>query len=148
MNKFIILLVVSLLSSSIQILSNPDIADLIVNIDNIENDEGNIRVHLYDESVKESFPIHPDNAIRLEISYITNKKAKVIFKNMPYSKYALTVHHDKNLNVKMDLNILGLPAEGWGVSNNIKPFMRIPDFDECSFYADKKTTSINITMNN
>jgi uncharacterized protein (DUF2141 family) len=148
MKKYIFLLAILLLISKIEIQCDPEFIDLIVNIENIENNEGNIRVQLFDESVKEAFPLESEKAIRLEITDIANNKAQVIFKNIPYGIYVVSAHHDKNLNAKMDKNILGLPTEGWGVSNNIKPIMRIPNFDECSFYAGKDKFSIYITMNN
>jgi uncharacterized protein (DUF2141 family) len=129
-------------------MSKPDFTDIVVNINNIENDKGDIRVQLFDLSDSEAFPEESDKAIRLEITNISDNKAQVTFKDLPYGKYAVTVHHDENLNIKMDKTILGLPAEGWGVSNNIKHLTRVPDFDECSFYADKEITIIDIKLNN
>jgi uncharacterized protein (DUF2141 family) len=148
MKKIFIIIAVMFLIFRFNTFCMPNSSDITVNIDNIESNDGNIRVHLYDESVKKYFPSNSDKAIKLEITKISDKKAVVTFKDLPYGKYAVTVHHDKNLNVKMDKTFLGFPAEGWGVFNNIKPIMRVPKFSECSFVDNKKTISIIITMNN
>lgn len=82
------------------------------------------------------------------VSQIHDKKALIIFDNLPYGNYALTVHHDKNLNVKMDRNFLGLPAEGWGLSRNIIPIFKLPIFSDCSFDVQDSVVKIYITVRN
>lgn len=44
--------------------------------------------------------------------------------------YAVAVFHDLNGNRKLDTTILGLPAEDWRVSNNVRPSLRAPTFAE------------------
>jgi uncharacterized protein (DUF2141 family) len=148
MKKLYLLATVLFLIFRFNTFCMPNSSDITVNIENIESNNGNIRVHLYDESVKKYFPSNSDKAIKLEITKISDNKAVVTFKDLPYGKYAVTVHHDKNLNVKMDKTFFGFPAEGWGVSNNVKPIMRVPKFSECSFVDFKKSISIKISMNN
>ena len=122
--------------------------NLIVNIENFSSNKGNVRVHLYDIINKKYFPTNSDKIFALEVATINNLKAKVIFKDIPNGIYSITVHHDENLNVKMDRNLLGIPIEGWGVSNNIKHNFSAPDFEECSFRFDDNTMEIKIVMNN
>jgi uncharacterized protein (DUF2141 family) len=33
----------------------------------------------------------------------------------------------------VDANFLGIPTEAWGVSNNVRPALRAPRFEEASF---------------
>jgi uncharacterized protein (DUF2141 family) len=47
--------------------------------------------------------------------------------------YAVMVFHDENSNGKLDKNILGIPKEGYGASNNLARKMRPPTFDEARF---------------
>lgn len=42
--------------------------------------------------------------------------------------YGLTVYHDANGNEKIDRTGIGLPAEGFGFSNNASTFLGIPSF--------------------
>jgi uncharacterized protein (DUF2141 family) len=56
--------------------------------------------------------------------------------------YAVAVSHDPNGNRRTDKNFLGIPTEAWGVSNNVRPNLRAPTFDESKFEvtADRATT--------
>jgi uncharacterized protein (DUF2141 family) len=52
------------------------------------------------------------------------------FSGLPAGTYAVAVLHDLNGNRKTDTNLVGIPTEEWGVSNNVRPAMRAPTFDE------------------
>ncbi len=54
--------------------------------------------------------------------------------------YAVAVHHDANSNGKVDANFLGIPKEGYGVSNDPRPKFRAPRFGEASVVITKDTT--------
>lgn len=53
-------------------------------------------------------------------------------KDIPPGRYALLVTHDENGNGKLDTNMLGMPTEGYGFSNNPQ-VMRKPTWDEAAF---------------
>ena len=48
----------------------------------------------------------------------------------PPGTYAVAVHHDANANGAMDSNFLGMPKEGYGVSNDVRSRFRPPRFSE------------------
>jgi uncharacterized protein (DUF2141 family) len=47
--------------------------------------------------------------------------------------YAVAVYHDENDNHRFDRAWTGLPSEGFGVSNNPRPFLRAPTHGESAF---------------
>ena len=47
--------------------------------------------------------------------------------------YAVAVYHDENDNHRFDRSWTGLPVEGFGVSNNPRPFLRAPTHGESAF---------------
>jgi uncharacterized protein (DUF2141 family) len=55
------------------------------------------------------------------------------FSDLADGSYAVSVSHDLNGNKKVDTNFLGMPTESWGVSNNARPSLRAPRFDEAVF---------------
>ncbi len=55
------------------------------------------------------------------------------FTDVPEGVWAVSVVHDLNGNHKVDTNLFGLPTEAWGVSNNARPLMRAPRFEEAAF---------------
>ena len=60
--------------------------------------------------------------------------------------YAVTVYEDLNSNHKLDRNILGIPREPAGASNNPPAHMGPPRFNECSFRLGADPKTITITM--
>ena len=60
--------------------------------------------------------------------------------------YAVAVYHDENGNEKFDKNWIGLPDEGYGISNNPTIFLSAPDFDEAKFETLDGPTVIDIKV--
>ena len=82
-------------------------------------------------------------------SSVANKKAQLVFENLPAGTYAISVFHDENNNQKMDKNFLGIPKEGYGASKNKLPFASAPDFDDNKFQVLQNTiTNLTIRLRN
>ena len=61
-------------------------------------------------------------------------------------KHAVVVYHDENDNHKFDRNWIGLPIEGFGVSNDPTFFLAPPSFEESAFEMDGKLTHVDVEM--
>jgi uncharacterized protein (DUF2141 family) len=48
-------------------------------------------------------------------------------------EWAVAVSQDLNNNDKLDKNFLGIPTEPFAFSNNVKPRLAAPRFEECKF---------------
>lgn len=59
--------------------------------------------------------------------------ATCTFDGVAPGTYAVAVLLDTNGNGKTDTNFFGKPTEPWGVSNDARPAMRAPNFEEASF---------------
>lgn len=55
------------------------------------------------------------------------------FKDLEAGKYAVVVYHDVNQNKICDKNFFGVPTEGYAFSNNVRPNLSVPSFEDCSF---------------
>ena len=60
----------------------------------------------------------------------------------PPGTYAVAVHHDANANGRMDSNFFGMPKEGYGVSNDVRPKFRAPRFSEAAVRVGRDTTVV------
>lgn len=60
--------------------------------------------------------------------------------DVPPAEYAVAVHHDANSNGKLDANFLGIPKEGYGMSNDPRPRFRAPRFSESRVLVSRDTT--------
>ena len=65
---------------------------------------------------------------------------------LPPGKYAASVLHDENGNGQMDMNLIGIPKEGYGVTNNPKPKRRAARFDEALFDLPPQGAELTISL--
>jgi uncharacterized protein (DUF2141 family) len=107
------------------------LARLVVDIIDEEDRDGLVGVALW--AGAEGFPEAIDHALRTSYVDRVDGKARVMFDGLERGQYAVTVYHDKNDNRRFDKNWIGMPKEAWGVSNNVRPRLRAPRFDEAVF---------------
>jgi uncharacterized protein (DUF2141 family) len=60
-------------------------------------------------------------------------------------EWAVAVSQDLNNNDKLDKNFLGIPTEPFAFSNNVKPRLAAPRFEECKFTVAGPGQVITIT---
>jgi uncharacterized protein (DUF2141 family) len=99
-------------------------------IKNIQSDKGNIMAALY--NCEENF-ISDDKTYSHQIVKAKKGKIKVKFDNIPAGNYAVAVYHDVNSNKKLDKNVVGMPKEAYGFSNNARVSMGPPKYDDAKF---------------
>jgi uncharacterized protein (DUF2141 family) len=63
---------------------------------------------------------------------IVNKTATICFQQLEAGTYAVAVFHDKNNNGLLDKNMLGIPVERYGFSNNARETFNAPSFKNAS----------------
>lgn len=68
------------------------------------------------------------------------------FEGLPPGRYAVSIGHDRNGNQRVDTNLLGLPTEQWGVSNNVRPRLRAPRFEEAVFTIPADAAAWAVTI--
>jgi uncharacterized protein (DUF2141 family) len=60
-------------------------------------------------------------------------------------EWAVALSQDLNNNDKLDKNFLGIPTEPFAFSNNVKPRLSAPSFQECKFTVVGPGQVVNIT---
>lgn len=107
----------------------PD-ARLTIKVTELRNDKGQLLVSIYNKAT--GFPGDPAKALRREKLAIKNGTAQLVIDDLPPGKYAVAILHDENENLRLDKQ-LGLPAEGYGFSNNAKGLVGPPPFSKAAF---------------
>lgn len=69
----------------------------------------------------------------------------VTFDGVPAGRYALMVIHDENGNGTLDTNLVGMPVEGYGFSNNPR-VMRKPTFEEAAFDVGADALALDVLI--
>src|SRR5450755_1266464 len=69
------------------------------------------------------------------------------FPRLNAGAYAISVFHDENSNGRLDTNLMGIPREGVGASNNAKGHFGPPKFDAAAFRFSGSRLEVKITVN-
>ncbi|MBD2724611.1 DUF2141 domain-containing protein [Hymenobacter armeniacus] len=65
---------------------------------------------------------------------------------LPQGEWAVAITQDLNNNDKIDKNFLGIPTEPYAFSNNVRPTVAAPGFDECKFMVDGPGKVVSIVL--
>lgn len=108
---------------------------LKITIPNIDKVEGKIQVSLYNS--KEKF-IKKGQEYKSQIKGVKSTSETFIFKDLPAGEYAVALYHDENSDGKCNTNLIGIPKEGYGFSQNFKPTLSAPKFGDTKFKLDNE----------
>ncbi len=113
---------------------------LIIKVTNLGELKGNVMVGLFDQE---------DNFLKKPVMGISAKTVaegqELVFENLPYGEYAVSVIQDENENGELD-TFLVIPTEPYGFSNNVMGKFGPPSFEE-SRVSFTKDLSIEIKLN-
>ena len=116
-----------------------------VNILNIRNSTGTVDCALFESP--EGFPTEVlRSATNVMVIKVRKTQARCDFEDIPPGRYALAVIHDENMNGKLDTNVLGIPTEGYGFSNDVKGLFGAPAFSAASFAYDGQSLDLTIGL--
>lgn len=114
---------------------------LTIRVQGIKNKKGSINIALYksDADFKQE-----------KFSYVNRISADsdgvIVFNRIDYGNYGVAVYHDENENFKLDRNFVGMPAEGYGFSNNVKGQFGPPGFKDTSVSMNQAETNLSIQL--
>lgn len=136
---FVVVLLIIILPS----FHKPRRGSVTVHITNLRSNKGAVLIAVYDSADK-----FPKDAAKYAIgknkAAIRNLSATATFPDLPYGKLAIAILHDENDNMKMDFNIIGMPKEGYGFSNNAKGNFGPPDFSKAAFSLDAPDKEVSV----
>lgn len=72
--------------------------------------------------------------------------AQVVFLGLAPGRYALRAFADENGNTKLDSNMLGIPTERYGFSNDAKGTMGPPGFDAVALPVDATDLATSVRL--
>ena len=107
-----------------------DKSSVIVSVTNLKVQKGIMEISLYNKP--ETYPIEGKEYRKIREA-VTGPELKCVFKDLPPGEYAVALYHDENCDGKCNVNIIGYPKEGFGFSNNVKPFLTAPSFRNAKF---------------
>lgn len=119
----------------------------------LRSTRGVLRVTLFDSSQEgKGFPGDAKKARESKVIELSKavaegaKETTVTFSGLVGGTYAVAAFHDENNNNKMDMHWYGKPKEGSAASNDPRPKMRAPRWNEAKFTLPESGKSINVAM--
>ena len=114
-----------------------------VKVTKVSSKKGEIFAALF--SSDKGFPEDPNAAYKVARATPVNGTALLEFTNVPKGTYAIALFHDTNGDGELNTNMIGIPKEGYGVSNNVKNLFSGPGYKQCTFQHTSET-SLTIIM--
>ena len=117
-------------------------ATVTVKITGLRSEKGQVKIAVFNSS-ETWLGDHP-----VYNSTIDVKSQAVIWKinDVPYGDYGIAVFHDENKNGKMDKNLLGIPQEAYGFSNNMRVTFGPPKWEKSKFSVKGPTIEVSIEV--
>lgn len=112
-------------------------------IDAIPEVKGEVRIAIFDSREKYDSKEDPLQAVVLSVD---EKSVRWSDHSLPHGEYAIAVYHDENTNGELDTNMLGIPKEAYGFSNNARGRFGPASWEDASFTVDGEETEINISL--
>ena len=120
----------------------PGASTLTVRVERVKTDRGPVICDLFNAG--DGFP-GPSPIIGGSLRVEASKEPVCVWERLPAGDYAVSVIQDENANGGLDNNILGIPAEGYGASNNVLPPTSAPLWSDSRFALDG-TAPVTITV--
>ena len=131
-------------------LNQPNLYDnhggnIDITVTGVNSQKGEIMVALFDSA--EGFPQNSVKAIKFAKAPAQKGDVVTHLTDVPSGRYAIALFHDTNGDAVLNTNLLGIPKEGYGVSNNVKNKFSAPKFQQASFLHGDGTTTLTISIN-
>ncbi len=102
---------------------------IVVTMTGLRNEQGAVLMGLYDTPSR--WP-QTTGALMSCHAAIHGDEAVCVFEPLRAgADYAVAGQHDENGNGRFDQNILGVPLEGFAFTNDARPLLAAPSWDEC-----------------
>lgn len=117
---------------------------LAVQVVGLRNDHGLVCAYVFDAA--DAWPGEWKRAVRRACNDIDDNEAVFAFENLPHGQYAVSVIHDEDGSYGLTTNLIGMPKEGVGASNNPTSRLGPPSFEAARFELSSARQAIRIKI--
>jgi uncharacterized protein (DUF2141 family) len=115
-----------------------------IRIEGLKSNSGTVKVALCNSLENYNNHKAPFKGLNLPIK---NNIAEIVISDLPIGYYAVKAFHDENNNNNLDTNILGIPIEDYGFSNNASGIFGPPSWNKAKIMIGEEPSTIIIRMN-
>jgi uncharacterized protein (DUF2141 family) len=117
---------------------------LLVQVSQLATADGEVAVTVYPSDPRR-FLAPRGKLLRIRVKAATPVTKACFYLPGP-DVYAVAVYHDANANHDFDRNRVGMPAEGYGFSNDAPTRFGVPSFDAARFAVKAGENSLRVKM--
>ena len=110
-------------------------------VEGVEDTVGEIRIAVFDSENR-----YLDEPGYAKIVPVSDTMVEWQIDDLAYGQYAIAVYHDKNKNGKLDTNIVGIPTENYGFSNNARGKLGPASWGEAKFLVKDRSAVHRIKL--
>ena len=124
--------------------ADPNQVRLQISVSGMRSTDGNIAITIYPDDSAHFL----DGAYKLarQAAAVTLPVSHACFAFAAPGFYAVALFHDENSNGHFDTTMLGLPAEGYGFSNNPTLYLGPPSLNQVRFAAHPGDNPIDVKL--
>lgn len=119
-------------------------SNLTVEVQGLMGASGNICLTIFSRS--EGFPSDGTKALKASCFPISQTPFSLTLDGLNAGNYAIALFHDENADGTLNTNLVGVPQEGFGFSNNPSIVSGPPNFSDATFFVAGQNTTIRIGM--
>ena len=118
-------------------------ARIAVTVTGLKSNEGGVYVGLYATPSKflNGTQVDAMKKVRASTGPVT-----VVFDNVAPGTYAVGAYHDENNNANLDTSSLGLPTEGYALSNGVRAVTSKPTFQQAAFAVGSAGAAVSLQI--
>ncbi len=137
-----LLLLPALAGAQAIVPATPPPVRLTVRVVDVRNGNGDLILGVF--KAADGFPADRAKSVAWQVQPANG--TGVFTLDLPPGDYAVSVLHDENRNGHIDTGFLGIPTEGYGVTNNPKPRRRAATFGEATFTLPPGGAAVTISV--
>lgn len=113
-----------------------------VTITNLRTSKGTLIIGIYNQA--SDFPIEGSQWKKVYVP-VDGKEVNTTI-NLPEGEYAFAVCHDEDGDGTCNQNFLGIPTEGFAFTNNFRPKLKAPKFDDVKINVGSKDLNLSLKL--
>lgn len=141
----VIMMVLSVLpkleAQEISSVNTSDVSSFTLTLTGVKEAEGEIRIAVFNSKAS-----YTKETVFAEIIPVQSTEVNWSIPDLPYGEYAIAVYHDKNTNGELDTNLLGIPKELYGFSNNARGRFGPASWNDAMFTVNAKKAEHTIHL--
>lgn len=131
-------------AATAECVGKPSGQQLTVEITDLRAARGEVAVTVYPDDARKF--LAPRGKLARQRVKATTPLTQACFWLPKPGYYAIAVYHDSNADRDFNRTLVGMPDEGFGVSNNAPTLLGIPSFDSVRFHVPAGRSSTRIQM--